>query len=269
MNGLKRYVPLTILMIFCIMSTSCNKQTANTVLQPSATPIPTASEAITGEPAATPTVTEEPNSVTKSSDINPDLSNWLKSTTDLPVYLPSEWAPIRKDQKYYLEVMGDKNSYTLNVYRSDVSVKFNDQADYIDRNGRPICEADYVGSISGSNQSKETKYNIPDDAVDYELIPGITAYQKAAATTVWWQDNGWNICYVGYGDNQSIEKLASVWHKSDIKCSKTGNVEIIGGNRLTFSIEWEKGDTYYSFTLGGNLEETINLLNSFCYTKLK
>lgn len=195
------------------------------------------------------------------------MINWLKETTSIPIYLPTAWNPIchqNSQQNYYFEALGSNDTYGLNVYTTKVAVKFNDNSDLLDKNG-PVSEADFVGAISGgNNNSSESSFHIPEDAKSFELIHGIMAFEKDDGVSVWWKEKGWKFEYVGSSDINTLKTIASEWSDFEIQVSQTGNVKIVGGNRLTFDYSWEKDAYQYCFTTHEtDYEDVFNILNSF------
>lgn len=196
---------------------------------------------------------------------NTELIEWLQNTTDISVYLPSELEAMQKDcvNNYYYEATGDAESYSINIYKSKVSVAFNDKKDLLEKNG-PISEADFVGTISGGNIDNNFSFEIPTDAKSFELIKGITAYEKDNNILVWWEEQGWNFNYIGTSNLATLESLAKAWIDTPINISEKGNVRIVGANKYTFYYEWERDEKKYSFiTESTDFENTIKILNSF------
>ncbi|WFR59572.1 hypothetical protein QA584_10905 [Anaerocolumna sp. AGMB13025] len=259
---IKRYSYMGVIILCCILVVACDKQKqtekkSDTGLQAknvvSITPITGGMQKI------------------EEADFNTDMMNWLMETTDIPVYLPCNWAPIiNKDgiQKYYLEASGNEDSYNINVYATKVSVKFNDNSDLLNKNG-PVSEVDFVGAISGG-KSKITADSAkkPEDAKHFELTPGITAYEDG--TSVWWKEGGWTFEYIGSSDINSLEMIASAWSDFDTQASKTVNVKIVGGNRLTFDYTWVNDGYQYSFTTHEtDYDDVFKILNSFISIETK
>lgn len=205
-----------------------------------------------------------------------DLITWVRETTNLPIYLPNSWQPIKQNtadedtdttQNYYFELSGDERFYNINVYKVKVPVKFNDKNDLLEKNG-PISESDFVGTISGEKITSSTpdlSNNIPKDAESFEFIPGVTAYKKYQETALWWEYKEWNFEFNGSSISLDVLKeLAATWAKADVQGSKTGKVIITGGNKLTFDFMWDKqGYRYTYITTSMDFNGIINILNSF------
>lgn len=163
--------------------------------------------------------------------------------------------------------MGNGENYHINIYRVKVPVKFNDQADLLKKNG-PVSESDFVGAISGekiTDVTPDLSNHIPQNAVSFELIPGVMAYQKDGGTVMWWKQKKWNFEFIGSSLSQNVLKqLATAWAESDVKVSETGKVIITEGNKLTFNFIWDKQGNRYTFkSAHTDFNEVINVLNSF------
>lgn len=208
-----------------------------------------------------------------------DLTAWLTINTDIPVYLPAAWQPVIQglaqvgtDAKYpyfYFELSGDADSYGINVYRSENAVKLNDQNDYIKQNGRPVSEADFIGSI-GAEAITDTNDNglscvIPADAKSFELIPGLTAYEKGGGTSVCWKEKDWYFDFNGSSAGiDTLRELAKAWKNADVQVALTGKVKVVEGNWFTFYYDWDKGGYRYEFvTHSTDFNDTIKILISF------
>lgn len=201
------------------------------------------------------------------TNINNDLLNWIKVTTDIPVYLPNKWEPIKMNgskQNYYIEAIGGKDNYTINVYRTKEPVKFNDKDDLLEKNG-PISESDFIGYVSGGIENNTNiSLDIPKDSKSFELIKGVKAYEKDDGLSMWWSQHDWNIVYNGSSNLNALQNFATALSNADITVADTGNIIIAGGNKLTFTYEWEKDGQKYSFvTQDTDIENTIEILNSF------
>lgn len=201
------------------------------------------------------------------SNINTDLLKWLKDTTDIQIYLPKEWEPIKQnksDQNYYIEATGDKEVYNIDVYRTKKPVKFNDKEALLEKNG-PISESDFIGSISGGTEKNVKDYfDIPEDSKRFELIKGITAYEKDDGLSVWWNQNNWEIAYIGSANQSILQDFATALSNSNITVADTGKILIIEGNSLTFYYNWEKDEQKYSFvTHDKDIKNIKTVLNSF------
>ncbi|NLK21988.1 MAG: hypothetical protein GX308_07880 [Epulopiscium sp.] len=206
------------------------------------------------------------------------LSNvvtWVRETTNLPIYLPESWQPIKQDiaetnkggQNYYYELTGNEDFYSINVYKVNVPVKFNDRNDLLDKNG-PVSQSDFVGAINGEKIVSTTPdliNDIPKDAESFELIHGIKAYEKDQGTALWWEHKEWNFEFRGSSlSHEALKELATAWDKAEIKISQTGEVVIIGGNKLTFDYVWNKDGYRYTYkTSSLDFKQTIDILNSF------
>jgi bla regulator protein BlaR1 len=209
-----------------------------------------------------------------SDGFNPELTSWLKNTTEIPVYLPSEWLPLRQDRNddhYYFEMSGDKDSYGMNVYQTTVSVKFNDETDLLEKNG-PISEASFVGSITGkkiTGDPPDLSITLPFGAADrVQLKAGVMAYTLDGEGTMGWQDNGWSFKYFP-GDTSSATEimtaLATAWPETGLQVSTMGLVKIVPGNRPTVYYDWQKDGCQYEYvTHSTDFAKTIQILNSFC-----
>ncbi len=218
---------------------------------------------------AAPTIT--PTQIpAEALEFNNDLIQWLKSTTTIPVYLPKAWRPLKQQDRmhhYYFEASGDSDSYYINVYTTTTTVKFNDEEDLLEKNG-PVSEATYIGSINekkGDTLGKRS-YDIPEDANKYELIPGITVYERPFRA--WWEERGWKFMllvgsYEAPDFPDYLKDLASAWMNTDKLVAEAGQIEIVEGNRLTFYYYWEKDGYQFEYiTHSSDYEETIKILNS-------
>jgi hypothetical protein len=218
------------------------------------------------------------NTDSSASSAADDLSAWLKKNTKIPANLPVVWQPVinggtqagtdKQYPYYYFELSGDEDSYGINVYRSEEKVGLNDQNGYIKNNGHPISESNYIGSISGEKITDKTSslsVDVPQDAARFELVSGLTAYEKDNRTSVWWKDNGWNFEFSGSSAGiDTLKELVADWQKADIQVSQTGKVKIVEGNRFTFYCMWDKDGYRYEFTTRStDFNEIINTLNSF------
>jgi|GEM_PF-4898613 hypothetical protein len=264
----KKCLILVLFFLSCIINVSCEKKPQPREVSGTISPTPYA-VTVTPifAPTQIPTPTVSPTQVpAELLKFNSDMMEWLTNTTSIPIYLPNAWLPMKQDKGnniYYFEAQGDADSYGINVYTTDVSVKFNDNNDLLVKNG-PVSEADYIGTISGEKyEVDKSSFNIPKDANKFNLMNGITAYEKGSKTSVWWEENGWTFHFIGsYSDD--LEALASAWLYADNLVSETGDVEVVGGNKLTFYYSWEKDGYQYGFTTGSiDFEETIKILNSF------
>jgi len=163
------------------------------------------------------------------------------------------------ENSYYFELSGDGDFYSINFYMRKESG---------DQENQPFSQSDYIGAISMQEiggDRPESAADRPEDAAGFELIPGITAYEKGEKTAVWWSDRGWDFEYAGPSAAQDmLAELASAWAVSDIEVSAAGKVEIAGGDRFTFSYSWDQGETRYTYeTISTDFDETIRLLNGF------
>jgi hypothetical protein len=203
-------------------------------------------------------------------NLNSDLLKWLKNTTDIQVYLPNDWEPIiqKKNQNYYLEASGSEENYNIDVYRTKIPVKFNDKNDLLEKNG-PVSESDYVGSVSGEAENNtKISFEIPDDSNRLELIKGITAYEKDDGISVWWSQHNWDIAYMGGSCISTLKNFATSLSKADITIADTGNISIVGGNKMTFYYNWEKDGRYYTFvTQDEAANNIVKIVNSFTQIK--
>lgn len=205
------------------------------------------------------------------TNINNDLFNWIKVTTEISVYLPTKWEPIKangSNQNYYIEAIGGKDNYTINVYQTNEPVKFNDKEDLLEKNG-PISESNFIGYVSGRDEDNTNdSLDIPKDSKSFELIKGIKAYEKDDGLSMWWSQHDWNIVYNGSSNLSALQNFATALSNADITVADTGNIIIVGGNKLTFTYEWEKDGQKYSFvTQDTDIENTIEILNSFIKIK--
>jgi len=206
------------------------------------------------------------------------LSNvitWVRETTNLPIYLPKSWQPLKQDitqtdkdgQNYYYELIGNEDSYSINVYKIKVPVKSNDRNDLLEKNG-PVSQSDFVGTISGEKITSaipDLTNNIPKYAKDFELIPGIKAYENDQGTALWWEHKEWSFQFSGSSLSHNVLKeLATTWDMAEIRISPTGKVVIIGGNKLTFDYMWDNQGYRYTYkTSSTDFNQTIDILNSF------
>ncbi len=206
------------------------------------------------------------------------LSNvitWVRETTNLPIYLPKSWQPIKQDitqtdkdgQNYFYELIGNEDSYSINVYKVKVPVKFNDRNNLLEKNG-PVSESDFVGAVSGekiTNTTPDLTNNIPKSAKNFELILGIKAYESDQGTALWWEHKEWGFEFSGSSlSHDVLKELATAWDRAEIKVSQTGKVAIIGGNKLTFEYMWDNQGYRYTYkTSSTDFNQTIDILNSF------
>lgn len=220
---------------------------------------------VNGNTTAKALLQKSMNSSSDKALFNTALMKWLQRTTKIPIYLPDRWEPIKRHkQKYYLEAAGDMNSYGFDVYRTKKYVKFNDKKNLLDING-PVSEADFVGSINAQKDNhKKISLKVKKGAQCFALLPKITAYKTEDGCTVWWEEKGWNFSFVGANDNQMLKSLAGEWLNSDIRVSKTGEVKIIEGNRVTLYYSWKKDGYRYEFVSHDtDFNNTVRILNSF------
>lgn len=201
-----------------------------------------------------------------------EILTWVRGTTNIPVYLPDSWQPVQQVsdanvQNYYYKMQGNDNYYSINIYRTKVPVKFNDENDLLEKNG-PVSEADFVGSISGeviTDETPELSIAIPTDAESIDLISGVKAYSENEGTSLWWTENGWSFEFIGSSLSlDTLKDLASAWNISDTQIQPSGKVSIIEGNKLTFAYMWDKEEFQYTFTTNStDFSKTINILDSF------
>jgi len=200
-----------------------------------------------------------------------NVAIWISEVTNIPIYLPDNWKPLQdtesNGQNYYYQVLGDENSYNINVYRTKVPLKFNDQKDLLEKNG-PVSESDFVGTISGEKITQLTPAltsTKPENAEPFDLINGIKAYSANNGTSIWWNDKGWSFEFSGSSGSLTILKgLAESWSNSNIEISQTGLVKIIGGNKLSLYYLWNNDGYRYEYvTSSQDFKDTINVLNSF------
>lgn len=270
MSKLKQLFLSVMLFWFCIILIGCEKEPAAKVDTLNETDFSNESDTLNDADFSKESDTSPNSDISNDldiSNINSDLILCLKESTGIPVYLPAAWNPIQKEtgQTYYLQTTGDEESYGINVYRTNEAVKFNDSEDLLEKNG-PVSEADFIGSIEGELYNPDSfTYDVPEDTETFELAPDITAYKAKDGTAVWWENNGWKFSFVGDSAfTDTLKDLALAWSQSNMNFSKTGYVNIVGGNRLTFYFKWEKEGYQYNYTSGDkDFNEVINILNSF------
>ena len=201
-----------------------------------------------------------------------NVATWISKVTNIPIYLPDNWKLVQdtdsNNQNYYYQVLGNEDSYNINIYRTKVSVRFNDQKDLLKKNG-PVSESDFIGTISGEKITPLTpalsSTKPIENAETLDLIDGIEAYSLNNGTSIWWNYKGWIFEFTGSSGSLTILKeLAENWSNSNIEISETGLVKIIGGNKLSIFYLWDKDGYRYEYVTSSlNFGHTIDVLNSF------
>lgn len=205
---------------------------------------------------------------------------WIEQVTKIPVRLPSSWqpapsiikeSPTKAISNYYFQARRTPDGYSINVYDVAVPVPFNDEAAVLEKNG-PLSESQQVGFISGSKLADNLpalQIKIPSDSQPFELIPGVTAYERYQGTNILWKQGNWGFEYIGSsgvpespGSIDDLKGFAAIWPNSLFPLADTGYVKIVEGNRRMVFITWDQDGVRYTLQTTGDSKQVAQLLDS-------
>lgn len=211
---------------------------------------------------------------------------WVQEITKIPVKVPDQWQPIKdynnnqaaitpvsktpeNSVNYCFFIDNDSDQYNLSIYSVQNPVPVS-QAVFAGQKGIPFGYREF-GSLDGQRITSSTPnlkyhYDIPKNAEQFELIPGVKGYKADEGMSVWWKQGNWLLEFTGSNHSlDTLKELASAWKSIPSTVATAGHVEIIEGNMSTINVKWDNNGVRYDMYMRGDFDGKVQaeLLNNF------